>query len=477
MGFGFGTVLASAIAALACAGSAVPLDESRQATGVKVGEVTSSTAVVWMRVTQRAERRADGVVRKGRPDRTKTETLDPLTLEGSVPGAAGRVRVRYGTGEDLANAADTGWVDVDPNSDFTDQLPLTGLKPATVYHFVAETSSADGQEIHQPLRGRFETAPLENAYRDVAFTVITGQAYRSLDADGGFLIYDAMLRLGPKFFVATGDTVYYDNDDPLVTNVDIARYHWHRIYSLPKLIAFHLSVPAYWEKDDHDVYVDDSWPGMTRPYMGSFSFEQGRRVYAEQVPQSGKPYRTFRWGQGLQIWLTEGRDFRSSNTMPDGPHKSIWGAEQKRWLKDTLLASDADWRILISPTPIVGPDRPQKADNHANKAFQHEGDEFRQWVTENLGDNFFVVCGDRHWQYHSKHPATGIEEFSSGPVSDPHAGGSPGENSEYHRFHRVAGGFLSVSAKRAGDDSVLTFKFHDVNGKVVYEYSRSRPVT
>ena len=40
-------------------------------------------------------------------------------------------------------------------------------------------------------------------------------------------------------------------------------------------------------------------------------------------------YRTFRWGKDLQIWLVEGRDFRSPNNMPDGPDKTIWGAEQK----------------------------------------------------------------------------------------------------------------------------------------------------
>jgi alkaline phosphatase D len=275
--------------------------------------------------------------------------------------------------------------------------------------------------------------------------------------------------------VPTGDTVYYDSDDPIVTNIDLARYHWHRMYSYPKLIRFHLQVPGYWEKDDHDSYHDDNWPGMTCEYMGSFSFEQGLRVYAEQAPMSEKPYRTFRWGRGLQVWLTEGRDFRSPNTMEDGPEKSIWGAVQKQWLKDTLLESDADWKVLVSPTPIVGPDRSNKADNHSNPAFRHEGDEFRAWAQQNLPENFFVACGDRHWQYHSVHPASGVQEFSSGPVSDQHASGSPGEDPEYHRFHRQQGGFLSVNAKRSGDESTITFRFHDVHGEVVHEHTVSKP--
>jgi len=54
----------------------------------------------------------------------------------------------------------------------------------------------------------------------------------------------------------------------------------------------------------------------------------------------------------LQIWLVEGRDFRSPNTITDCPDKSIWGKEQKEWLKKTLLESDAIFKLLISPTPI-----------------------------------------------------------------------------------------------------------------------------
>jgi hypothetical protein len=57
------------------------------------------------------------------------------------------------------------------------------------------------------------------------------------------------------------------------------------------------------------------------------------------------------------------------------------------------------------------------------------------------------------------HPVTGLHEFSVGAASDTHAGGTPGENKEYHRF-------LSV----VGRAKTLSFRHHDVNGKVVYEH-------
>ena len=63
--------------------------------------------------------------------------------------------------------------------------------------------------------------------------------------------------------------------------------------------------------------------------------------------------------------------------MPDGPGKSIWGKEQKEWLKRTLVASDATFKLLISPTPMIGPDNLRKTDNHCDVGgFQHERDEF-----------------------------------------------------------------------------------------------------
>ena len=487
----FLTAIPLLLAGMISCGGAPTIEDSHQASGVKVGEVSDTSAIVSMRVTAGNRRRADGIVKRGVSDR-KGPVLkpDPNDLEGSVPGAAGRARVRYTTqpelfshfptepvsGGDVQQWWETDWKKAAAEDDFTLHFKLSNLRPSTKYYFSAETSSADGSVLHRPLLGSFATAPEADEYADVTFTVITGQMYKDADHADGFLAYDSMAKLNPHFIVPTGDTVYYDSDDPVATTIDLARYHWHRMYSYPKLIDFHLRTPGYWEKDDHDSYADDGWPQLVRDFMGDFTFEQGLKVYAEQVPMSDKPYRTFRWGKGLQVWLVEGRDFRSPNPMEDGPEKSIWGAEQKAWLKETLLASDADWKVLISPTPIVGPDRATKKDNHANVTYHHEGAEFRTFIQENLPDNFFIACGDRHWQYHSIHPATGVHEFSSGPISDQHAGGSPGENAKYHQFHRVMGGYLSVNTKRAGDDSTITFRLHAVDGEVVYEYTRSKPV-
>ncbi len=445
------------------------------ATGIKIGEVRHDSAIVWTR-TSAGPRVDDGVRLVGNVPRPADEnpilSLEEVNrLEGAVPGAAGEVRYEWSTDAEFGDARRSNWRAVDADRDFTDQFTLTELQPATRYHVRVSARPAGGDAATASVTGTFQTPATAAQWQDVTFAVITGQAYKDLDDPAGYHIYPAMQSLGIDFLVPTGDTVYYDNEAPRARNVAMARYHWHRIYSLPRLVEFHRHVPAYWEKDDHDTLSDDAFPSMHPKFMLPLTWDEGLAIFREQVPMGEKTFRTIRWGRGLQVWLVEGRDFRSANNAPDGPDKTIWGREQRDWLTRSILESDADFRVLVSPTPIVGPDRPNKRDNHANPAFQHEGDWFRNWTRAQGLKNFLVCCGDRHWQYHSVHPETGLHEFCSGAVSDPHAGGTPGHDMMVQPFHRVKGGFLTVSLTR-GDDNLprLTCRHHDVHGKVVYQF-------
>jgi alkaline phosphatase D len=154
--------------------------------------------------------------------------------------------------------------------------------------------------------------------------------------------------------------------------------------------------------------------------------------------------------------------------MKDGPGKTIWGKEQKEWFFRTVKESDAAFRVLISPTPIVGPDRGNKNDNHANEGFTHEGNEIRKFIASQK--NMFTACGDRHWQYVSVDADTGVKEFSCGPTSDKHAGGWSNENLlPEHRYLNVQGGFLAITVERKGGRPVLTARHYNVAGELCNE--------
>jgi alkaline phosphatase D len=140
------------------------------------------------------------------------------------------------------------------------------------------------------------------------------------------------------------------------------------------------------------------------------------------------------------------------------------------------VASRADWKLIVSPTPEVGPDRPNKRDKHSNLTFATEVSEFRRWLADNARGQAFVLCGDRHWQYNSVDPATGAEEFGCGAASDSHAAGTPGEDPKIHRFHRVKGGFLAIQVRPDGRRSRLVVEHRDVKGAVVNRREFERAV-
>jgi alkaline phosphatase D len=464
----------------------VVVGDSSLETGFKVGEVTSTEAIVWTRVTAGESVGFDmrplprvsywdldkeawevGPQRK-RHKTPKIDFMDGATIRsirGAAPGAAGAVQVRYRT-TGVPKWLETEWEAVDPDADFTRQFKLAELQPGTEYEVQVSTRVPAGGNRGHYAQGRFRTAPAEEQVSDVTFTVVTGTAYVDLDLpDEGYKIYPSMLKKDPDFFVHTGDILYYDD---YAKTKELAWWHWQRMYSLPTNVDFHRNVASYFIKDDHDTWMNDCWPGQESPYMGLFTQEEGIEIFKQQVPMGDKTYRTFRWGKDLQIWLVEGRDYRSPNTMPDGPDKTIWGKEQIEWFKRTVKESDASFRVLISPTPVVGPDRENKRDNHSNKVFEHEGAMLREFLSAQK--NMVVVCGDRHWQYISKDPKTGLKEYSCGPASDSHAGGwKQSDTRPMHEYLNVTGGFMSVTAARENNVPVLITRHFDVDGKLLNE--------
>ncbi|MXX75082.1 MAG: alkaline phosphatase [Holophagales bacterium] len=476
---------AAALLVLAGGAAGAPAVEAQAggvflASGVRVGEVDAESAIVWTRTTAEPQRRSGQEI-SGRPVVTLAPGIEVSSLEGAVPGAPGELRIvlRPAAPSDEAGGVPvrriSGWRPTGAERDFTHQARFDGLTPNTRYLVTVEARPANGHADGPATAietATFRTAPASGQRLPVRFTAMTCQYYGRRDRPDGFRIYPSMATARPDFYLSIGDNVYYDNESPRATSVELARYHWQRMFTLPAIASFLRSVPGYWLKDDHDLLRNDSWPGVEPGISAPMTFEEGQAVFVEQTPAPERPYRTVRWGKGVQLWLVEGRDFRSPNDIADGPGKTIWGTEQWRWLRDSLRASDADWKVLVSPTPIVGPDRSNKADNHANAAFSHEGDAIREWFRANLDDSFLVIVGDRHWQYHSVHPETGLDEFSVGPASDAHAGGTPGEDPDYHRFHRVGGGFLSVDVDWVGELPRIVLRHRDVSGRVVYEVER-----
>ncbi len=439
--------------------------------------------MIWTRLTKNKEGNEKGtkfLVPSGKEHRAldkeanaeniyKAQIPNGLTLDdmiGACPGLSGEVKMScYPLGSEDVKV-ETEWVPVEDDKNFTQQWKLNGLKADTKYVLEIEARLNANSKVSDKVEGSFRTPPTSEQEKDIEFMVVTCHDYWRKDAPGGHKIYDSMLKSFPDFYVHTGDIEYYDKPEPYALTEELMRFKWDRLFALPLQRNFWCQTTSYFIKDDHDALTNDAWPDMT---YGTVSWERGLEIFdKEQFPSNDQLYKTVRWGKDLQIWLTEGRNFRSKNTDPDGPGKTIWGKEQKEWMFKTMKESDATFKVLISPDPILGPDRKNKHDNYSNDNWKYEGDEIREFL--NQFDNVYICNGDRHWQYVTHLEGTNLWEFSCGAGANKHAGGwSEKDKRPRHRFLRVKGGYLRVNISREDGKPTITFRHCDVDGNVVNE--------
>ena len=455
--------------------------------GFRNGCADHNSIVIWTRLTKNSEgnsAREKFLVPSAEEHRQLGREADPNKIwnaqipdgfsldemDGACPGAPGEVRLSYFPLTSRENKVTTSWVAVKPEKNFTHQWKLENLLAGTKYVVELEARHPgsyrnENSNVSDRIQGAFRTPPTAVTEEEIGFCVVTCHDYWRRDTTEGHKIYDAMLKLFPDFYVHTGDIEYYDKPEPYALTEELMRFKWDRLLALPLQREFWGQVTSYFMKDDHDVLTDDAFPGMT---YGTVSWGRGLEIFDEQNPACEKPWQTVRWGKDLQIWLTEGRVYRSKNSDSDGPEKTIFGKEQKEWLFRTLEESDATFKVVINANPILGPDRERKNDNYSNSGFKHEGDEIRQFL--NQFDNVYLCNGDRHWQYVTHFEGTNLWEFSCGAGADIHAGGWNQEDFRpEHRFLRVKGGFLYGKVSSENGKSVLTFQHRDVDGNVVHE--------
>jgi alkaline phosphatase D len=451
---------------LSCSLQVQAQDGPYLANGIKIGEVDQHSAIVWVRLTLNATYNLNG---EGWDKDAEAVPAGKTIgdMEYSAVGSAGEARISYWPKGKQGDKVVLEWQRVDPRKNFTAATKLEGLYPWTDYALKVETRALGSSRIANEIAGSLKTAPLAMDAEAVTFAVVTCQDFpRRDDLINGHRVYPSILNtVSPDFMVHAGDIEYYDKPGPWAKTEELAYYKWNRIFGLPNFRDFYRQVPTYFMKDDHDLLRNDCSPGDT---YGEMTWDRGIEIFNENFPMGDLPFRTVRWGKDLQIWMMEGRDYRSRNDAPNGPDKTIWGSAQKQWFFKTFSESDAAFRILINPDPVVGPDRERKKDNHANTIFADEGQEIREYMGKQK--NAYMINGDRHWQYVTVDDETGAREYSCGAGSDMHAGGfKMSLRTDEHQFLRIEGGFLSVSVDRQNGKPRIALRHHDVHGDVVNE--------
>ncbi|MGP3998903.1 alkaline phosphatase D family protein [Streptomyces sp. 8N706] len=330
--------------------------------GVQVGDVTTSSGLVW--------------VRSDRPAR--------MIVETSATESFHRVQRRAGPL-------------VGPGTDFTGTTALHGLPPGEQIHYrVVLADPDDPRRTGEPVYGTFRTAPARR-HAGVRFLWsgdLAGQGWGINPDRGGFPIFEEMRRRNPDFFLCSGDSIYADGPiAPSVTLPDgrtwrnvtteekskvaetLAEYRGNFRYNLldENLRRFNAQVPGIVQWDDHEV-VNNWYPGeilddarYTEKRVDVLA-ARARRAFSEYYPVStlrangeGRVHRVVRHGPLLDVFVLDMRTYRNANSPGRQPEdaQGILGAEQLAWLKHELSRSRAVWKVIASDMPLglVVPDR------------------------------------------------------------------------------------------------------------------------
>lgn len=378
--------------------------------GVAVGDVTSHSALVWFRTAGPASAQVEWFP-EGRPDL----------------------------------AARTAVVTTGQERDFTMTLPLTGLTAATQYRYRVWLGAAAGAAFEERAKeagmGRFRTSALPEVPEAVTFlwSGDLGGTLHCRPERTGYHIFDAMQKQSPAFVLLLGDTIYGDHRCPSPPNVPGAdflaftlddfrlkhRYQRGDLF-LQRLLS---AVPVSVTWDDHEVR--NNFSGPFDPLM-----PVGRQALLEYWPIATPPedptrlYRSLRWGANLEVFILDTRQYRSRNSDPDGPGKTMLGPVQLAWLVEALARSTATWKIVATSVPLANakpggaliPGNDSWAKGADGTGFQTELDLIvKEIVTRRIWNVVWLAADVHYAQVNAYDPdqdgAPDFHEFICGPLS------------------------------------------------------------
>jgi alkaline phosphatase D len=291
---------------------------------------------------------------------------------------------------------------------------------------------------------------------------------------GDSSIFETMSKEKAAFMLWLGDA-WYTRDVDYYSEWGL----WYRAShdrATPVIQNFLKSMPQFAMWDDHDYGPND----IGKNYILK---EASRKVFNSYFcnPSAGEngqgTYTMTTWGDA-DIFITDDRWWRSADRMKDSvngkpnPEKRVLGAQQMEWLKNSLLYSNAAFKIIAMGSQVLNPVSP--FDKLAD--FPVEYDELMNFIKEYKINGVLFLTGDRHHSEIIKVERPGtypLFDITVSPLtSGTHTFGGPEKNNPY----RVLGidekqnyARFSFSGKR--NERKLLVEFLGVKGEKLGEWS------
>ena len=264
--------------------------------------------------------------------------------------ASATVQLHYWAQDEPTQRYLTGIVAVNASTDFTAHIHISDLQPESEYRYHVYV---DGTEVSFETDLHFHTLPFRRrGGENAAFSVIVGScAYindpRSDRPDnaygGGFEIFDAIAAQKPAFMLWLGDHIYLRQADIHNPTGIASRYRQaRRFLPLQNLLRGTHHV-AIW--DDHDYGPNNSnrsWIFKDRALQQFQQYWANPSYGLKELPGI---FTVVSYGD-VDFFLLDNRFYRDHEKSPDQPEKGLFGKEQLEWLKNALLASTANFKIV-----------------------------------------------------------------------------------------------------------------------------------
>ena len=330
--------------------------------GVASGDPTESSVILWTRVSRTNFR----------------DIHDDEQLSGI---ADANVSWRVATDESFTNVVNSGSTTVGSETDFTLKVDAQNLQSNTKY-FYQFTVGPNSSVV-----GKTKTLPSGTVDR-VKLAVVSCSNY----ASGYFNVYKEIAQMGDlDAVIHLGDYIYEYADsgygslrklEPTHELINLADYRMrHALHKKDSNSQqMHASLPMIAVWDDHEV-ANDTWISGAENHdattEGNFAARKASAIkaYFEWMPirpvtpgVDSRVYRQFKFGDLVNLLMLDtrqaGRDQQlsyASFLTADGSFdaekfqtelasttRTMLGAEQKTWLKESLSSSIETWQVLGS---------------------------------------------------------------------------------------------------------------------------------
>jgi len=483
----------------------LPLVDDSQISGMQIGEVSGDSAIVWARLPYACD----------------------VAVAWSSQGPEGPWN----------RLAAPQALDV---TDFTTRARLTRLPPDSTIHVSVVALALEAAHAAQWVRSSvFRSAPAGLRAVKFAWSAdVNGQGFGINPQAGGMRIFKTMCERELDFFVHCGDTIYADH--PLPHRIDdergrswsnivsssktkvaetIAEYRGNFRYNWldPHFARFCSEVPQVVIWDDHEVV--NNWSpsldlGRDQRYRikdlkllaatAARAFREYSPLPLEGFDGAGSLYRRVSYGPLLDLFVVDMQTYRgpnSHNLQTEADEDTAFlGATQIRWLKQALLASTAQWKVIAAGMPIGtnvadGHDAQGRikwqgvanGDDGAPKGREIEIADLLSFIKRNAIHDIVWLCADVHYTAaHYFDPSKAAYqnflpfwEFVSGPL---HAGSygpfaadaTFGVQVRYSRASPVRGASPAAGYQFFGEVAIdpdsrrLTVQLCDVEGAVLH---------